>query len=330
MEQEILDIAIENLSTIPDLMFERTHLDEKSNNTYDGELKLHYKSSSFDVPFVIKRKVTSAQLPFFEEYLPKKGVIIFEAASQAVKEQLRKLRINYIEMSGNAYLSHDNIYIFIDTNKRVKLEDTDSNTAFSKTGLKVIYQLLNNRKSINFTYRELGEIADVSIDTVGRVYKELVRDKYLVKIDNRKYKIIEYDRLFKDWVTLFNKTLRPRLKKRSFRSEHKQSIRFLLEINFNGKIGGELAAERLSKFNIAEKANIYVKGSFVDLAKELDLRPDKDGQITMIEQFWNDQPDSSDRLVGFPLVYADLISDLSPRNLQTAKSIYNEYAYQSL
>lgn len=328
MEEEMLNLAIENLSTATSLMIETTHLQESGNDFYDGELKFSYKGLSFDMPFTLKRKVTAAQLPFLQEDFSKTGIVIFEYASKSIKEQLRNLDINYLEISGNAYISHDRTYIYVDTKKRIKLEETDSNAAFSKTGLKVVYQLLSDKNSINYSYRKLGEISKVSIDTIGRVYKELVRDKYVVKIDNKKYQIIDYDRLFKDWATLFNKILRPKLKKRSFRFINKQRIQSLLETNFSGKIGGELAAEQLSKSNIAEKANIYVKGSFVDLAKDLALRPDKDGQITMIEQFWNDSSNDFERLVGLPLIYADLISDPKPRNLETAKSIFNEYAYQ--
>ncbi len=330
MEQEMLDLAIENLSNISDLMIETNHLGKSPNGFYDGELTFFYKGLSFDMPFTVKRKVTVAQLPFIQEYLSKEGIIIFEYAAKSLKEQLRKLDINYLEISGNAHIAHDGLYIFVDTNKRIKLEEADSNAAFSKTGLKVIYQLLSDNAAIDYSYRELGDISDVSIDTIGRVYRELVRDKYLVKINNRKYKIIDYDRLFKDWVTLFNKTLRPKLKKRSFRFTNDQSVHSLLKVDFRGKIGGELAAEKLSKYNISEKANLYVTGSFVELALELGLRPDKDGKITMIEQFWNDGSDNGKRLVGLPLLYADLVADPNPRNLETAKLIFNEYAYQSL
>lgn len=118
------------------------------------------------------------------------------------------------------------------------------------------------------------------------------------------------------------------MKKRSFGFEPDQSIQSLFKVNFDGKLGGELAAEQLSEYNIAEKATIYVKGSFVDLAKELGLRPDINGPITLIEQFWNDSADDPAQNVGIPLLYADLVADPKPRNLQIAKAIYDEYAYQ--
>ena len=237
--------------------------------------------------------------------------------------------INYIEISGNAFLSKGDVFLFIDTKKKVKLEDIRSSAAFSKTGLKVIYQLLINPDSVNYTYRELGRLAGVSIDSISRVYRELVSDKYLVKVNQRKHKIIDLERLFKDWVPLFNKTLRPKLKQRSFRFSKGENIHSLLDLDFDGKIGGELAAEKLSNYNIAESATIYVKGSFVDLAKNLSLRPDINGKIQMIEQFWDDSSsDSSDIFVGIPLVYADLIATPNPRNFETAKMIYDEFVHQ--
>ncbi len=331
MDQDVLNIAIENLSTIPELMIEiaETTNIKTYDIGYDGVVVILFKGSSFEMPFMVKRKVTTAQIPFLKDSVSKDSVIIFESASKPVKEQLRSLGINYIEISGNAFLSKGDIFLFIDTKKKVKLEDISSSAAFSKTGLKVIYQLLINPDSVNYTYRELGRLAGVSIDSISRVYRELVSDKYLVKVNQRKHKIIDLKRLFKDWVPLFNKTLRPKLKQRSFRFSKEENIHSLLDFDFNGQIGGELAAERLSNYNIAERATIYVEGSFVDLAKDLRLRPDINGKIQMIEKFWNDSTiNASNIFVGAPLVYADLIANPNPRNFETAKIIYDEFVYQ--
>lgn len=331
MEQEILTSAVDNLSSLIQI---NTTVDLSRNNYsnfYDGNVVISANNQSYKLPFSIKKKVTLSQLPLIkEEFSRQKNLIIFEYATKPVKEQLRNLEINYLEASGNTYLAYNDLFIFIDTNKRVKLNDAESNTAFSKTGLKVIYQLLQNEEAIKLNYRRLGNISTVSIDTVSRVFKELTRDKYLVKINDRKFKIFDYDRLFNDWVTLFNKTLRPKLKKRSFRFRKNGHIKDLLNHKINGKIGGELAAEKISDYIIAEKVNLYISGSFVDLALSLNLIPDKNGPITIIEQFWNDDDLNSNELVSFPLIYADLISDPKPRNLETAKILYKKYAYQTI
>ena len=332
MEQEILNVAIDNLFISSGIKAEVNLTKLFHDDVHDGCIKFFIDNNFFELPFTLKRKITSAQLPFLKDSASYGGLIIFEYATKTIKGQLRKLGINYLEISGNAYIDHKNAFIFIDANKRVKLNDAESNTAFSKTGLKVIYQLLSNRESINLNYRTLGQLSGVSIDTVSRVYRELVRDKYLIKVSDREYKIFDYDRLFKDWVTLFNKILRPKLKKRSFRFRNEGYLKDLLNIEINGKLGGELAAEKLSNHLIAEKANIYLSGSFVDLALSLNLIPDKNGPIIMIEQFWNENSEhpNYDTLVSLPLIYANLVSDPRPRNLETAKILYQEYVYQSI
>lgn len=143
MQSALLNIAIENLSAIPDLMVEATFYEAKSpDNGFNGELKVLYKSETFSRPFAVKRKLTAAQLPFIQKQLQRGGILIFEYAPKPLKAHLRELNINYIELSGNAFIAHDGIYIFVDTNKRVKLEEVGSNAAFSKTGLKVVYHLL--------------------------------------------------------------------------------------------------------------------------------------------------------------------------------------------
>lgn len=330
MQAALLNIALENLSTIPDLMVEATFYEAKSpdNAFYDGELKVLYKNEAFNMPFAVKRKLTAAQLPFIQKQLHRGGILIFEYATKPLKAHLRELHINYIELSGNAFIAHDGIYIFVDTNKRVKLEEVGANAAFSKTGLKVVYHLLNDQEAIGYSYRKLGKLSGVSIDTVGRVYRDLVRDRYLVKFDSKHHQVLDHERLFKDWVTLFNKTLRPKLRKRSFRPANHQAVHDLLTADFEGKVGGELAAEQVSKYNIAEKATIYRDGSFVELAVQLGLRPDPAGSITMIEQFWKDKEGEQGRFVGLPLIYADLVAEPTPRNLETAKLIFDEYACQ--
>lgn len=330
MEQEILNSAIDNLSSLIRITISEDLPDNTHYSFYNGAITIIANNQSYSLPFSIKKKVTLSQLPFLKEaFSGKENLIIFEYATKAVKEKLRDLEINYLEASGNVYLVHKDLFLFIDTQKRVKLSDTESNTAFSKTGLKVIYQLLQNEEAIKWNYRRLGHLSGVSIDTVSRVFRELTRDKYLVKINDREFKIFDYDRLFNDWVILFNKILRPKLKKRSFRFRNNGRIKDLLNDQIIGQIGGELAAEEISNYLIAEKVNLYLPGSFVELALSLNLIPDKNGPITMIEQFWNDD-ENDDKFVSFPLIYADLISDPRPRNLETAKILYKKYVYQTI
>ena len=71
------------------------------------------------------------------------------------------MEIPYLEANGNIYLKKENIFLFIDTQKPVQFEKNKGNRAFTKTGLKVLFYLLQNKEAINLTQRELAESTNV-------------------------------------------------------------------------------------------------------------------------------------------------------------------------
>ncbi len=331
MEQEIITTAVDNFSALTNMTTKVKEAESVDLNYSSGEINFLKSEASFRLPYIVKKRITAADIPFLQEYAGRQVVFVCEYLAKPIKKQLRESGINYLEISGNTYINDAHNFIFIDSQKRVKLNSDSAGAAFSKSGLKIIYQLLINDEAVKMNYRDLGSAARVSIDTVSRVYKELVREKYLVRLNKRDLQVLDYKRLFNDWVTIFNKTLRPKLRKRNFSFKRQKNLQQLLQLeNFRATIGGELAAEELSEYLIAEKVNIYLHDSFAKFAFDLNLIPDKNGSITLIEQFWkSDVEDTSfdkPEIAPMPLVYADLISDPKPRNFETAKIIYEKYA----
>jgi hypothetical protein len=259
-------------------------------------------------------------------------IVIFDKAPAAVKEQLRKENLSYLESSGNAFLSVDAFFLFINTEKGSSDATEKSGKAFSKTGLKIIYALLSSPYAAETNYRNLAELSGTSIDSVGRVLRELVAERYLVKTGSRGFNIVDRERLWNDWATLFNKTLRPKLKARVFDFQERDTeLRSLLGQNTDGLIGGELAAEAMENHLISRKATIYVAGSFVDFALKHKMKPAKNGRITLLEKFWSKSDnyfEVSESLVSPVLVYADLLNDPSPRNLEAAHHLSNRYFHE--
>lgn len=333
MEIDIVHRAINNLHSVSGIVGDanQNELFIDKTGDYDGSVRLMYRSHMAELPFVVKRTLTMNHVTWLQS-LNEEVMVVFEKTTNQVKEQLRESSINYLEMSGNAFLNLDKFFLYINTNKSSKLSNSKSSKAFSKTGLKVIYSLISNPNAIHFSYRDLAELSGTSIDTVGRVLRELVVDKYLVKFSDREYKIIDLERLAKDWATLFNKTLRPKLKSRSFdlRDENLK-LSNLLYKDLGGIVSGELAADSMSNYLIGEKANIYLDGSFVEFALNNNMKPSKNGRITLIEKFWKSSDnyfEVSENLASPMLVYADLLNDPNPRNLETANRIFKKYVHE--
>ena len=323
-EAQLIHRAIENLYATSGIIGDVQEETARPATAIDGFLRLMHKAHTVRVPFISKQRLTMDHVAWLKS-LPERAVVVFAEASSNVKEQLRENNLSYLEASGNAFLSLDNFFLFIDTAKTARSTTDKSSKAFSKTGLKIVYSILSNTYALETNYRNLAELSGTSIDSVGRVLHELVADKYLVKTGNRGFSITNNQRLLKDWAILFNKTLRPKLKTRVFDfHDGSMELQSLLHQDTGGFIGGELAAESMENQLISRKANVYVEGSFVDFALKNNLKPAKNGRITLVEKFWNKSDnyfEVSESLASPTLVYADLINDPSPRNLEAANEI---------
>lgn len=328
MKKDILHDALENFiqNSKFNLELEDWYI-PNDKKKFNGKLKLHIDQYEYEFLFEIKQRLTLSKIPKLHYYLSdqKNIILISDYISKPVKNYLKDNKMSYLDMAGNAFIKNkEGLFLYIETNKNLKLSSEKSNRAFSKSGLKVIYQILINKEIVNMPYRYIGQAAKVSIDTVGKVFKELLRDKYLVQIREKEFKVQNKERLIQEWTTIFNRILRPKLKQRSFKPKGFK-INDLLNFPFLNSIGGELAADFLSSYLIAESAIIYTDKPFIDLAKKIQLLPASDGPITMIEKFWEDDLISDKEITVNPiLVYADLLSKPKPRNLETAQIIYNK------
>ncbi len=322
MEKDILYNAIESFSS-------NLKTSSFSNNIYDDKLHLSINCSNIDFIFQVTKNLTFSKLHKIRNNLSMSQgniILISDYIPKALKEHLKKENICYLDTAGNAFITNNkDVFIYLENNKNSQLSSERSNRAFSKSGLKVIYQFLIKNDALNMSYREIGKISKVSIHTVGKVIKELLRDGYIIQINKKKFKIKEKGRLLEDWITVFNKVLRPKLKQRNFKPVNFK-INELLSLAPPESIGGELSAESLSNYLIAEKAILYTDKPFVDVAMELRLIPADEGAITLIEKFWNNtETGITNKLVHPILVYADLLNDTKPRNIETAKIIYDKY-----
>jgi len=333
MEKDILYSAIENFSINSKFNLEVNKLfAHHQDNGYDGKLRLSSNRNRFDFLFEVKKKLTLSKLPHIHKYSNNNDIILIsDYIPKSLKAYLKDENVSYLDAAGNAFITNnEGLFIYIETKKASSVSSGISNRAFSKSGLKVIYQILINEETLNMSYRHIGKVSKVSIDTVGKVFKELLRDKYLIQIKKKKFEVENKERLFQEWVTVFNKVLRPKLKQRNFKPKNMKIID-LYGVSSPNSVGGELAAELLSNYLIAERAVIYTEQPFIDVALNMELIPVKNGPVTLMEKFWTDEFIYDDTVTVHPiLVYADLLNNPTPRNLETAKIIYDKHVKNTL
>lgn len=317
MDQEIVSKAIENLQQI-------TGIEAlwKENGPLDGvvEFKVNGRKQNFTAE--IKREVRTHQLRQIEEYKQQYDNLILIAYHifPKIKTALREKGIPYLEANGNIFLQNDELFLFIDNQKPLDLGKGKGNRAFTKTGLKVLLYLLQNKEAINLTQRELAEKVNVGLGNIPQVIDGLKETGYLIPFNNKTYIWEKRKELLERWITEYATVLRPKLLKERYAL--KRDWQDLTFKNEKTVWGGEPAADILTNHLRPEKFLIYTCENRMDLIKNYMLMPDKNGEIEVLEMFWH----GNNGITAPPiLVYADLLREGGKRNKETADKIYHEY-----
>lgn len=318
MEKEIIHIALENLRQTTGIKgFWR-----EIGPLY-GTINLNINGQEFAFELDIKNEVRPHQLHQLEEYFHKHKnfMLVANRIFPKVKAELRLKEIPYLEANGNIFLKKGPILFFVDTQKPIATGKTTGNRAFTKTGLKVLFYILQYKEHINLTQRELAEKADVGLGNIPQVIKGLKETGFLIPLNKREWVWENRHELLERWVTEYGTELKPKLKKERYIYEGNWK-----EIRFNQELtvwGGEPAADILTNYLRPEKLILYTKENRTNLMKNYRLIPKKDGDIEAVEMFW--EQEKTQQTAPAILVYADLLLEGGKRNIETAEIILNEH-----
>ena len=129
-----------------------------------------------------------------------------------------------------------------------------------------------------------------------------------------------------EWVTVYPTALRPKLNIKRFRAPEDKWTAGLDLRQYNALWGGEVAANRLAGYLEPQAATIYAPELPRQLIVDHKLRADANGDVEILNVFWNHCPTAPVQDVVPPiLAYADLMATTDGRNLEAAKMIYERY-----
>lgn len=318
MEQEIINIALDNLNKTTGI-----NTLWRLKGSLDGITTFIIDGKNYEYVTEIKRELRQHQIHRIEHYhkTNKNFLIVAERIFPKIKNQLRELGIAYLEANGNIFIKKNGFYLFIDANKPYKIRNKKSNRAFTKTGLKVIMQFLINPQLINRTHREIADIADVGLGNIPQVIEGLKETGYLIALDKKNYIWENLRDLINRWINDYAAELRPK----TFKGHYKV-LENWKNINLNEEVtvwGGEPAADLLTEYLRPEKFLLHSKENNVNLIKNYKLIPDKNGNLEVLDMFWNNQNNTA---TAPPIiVYAELIIEGGKRNKEVAKLIFDEF-----
>ena len=237
----------------------------------------------------------------------------------------------YLDGAGNALFVGPNLYV--QTVGRRQPQPTDrTHTRINATGnpaeIRATFTFLCQPGLLNRPQREIAEAAGIALGAVGYVIKDLAERGLIFEqtITAHQRQIRDYPRMVKEWAFNYTRKLRPKLNPQRFRSGDDAWWGDADIVKAGGAWGGEVAADQYTHYLHPTKATIYVDpqpNARAKIVQSYRLRPDPAGDIEVIDRFWtfpNDAvKDTPQYLVPWPLVYADLVATLDPRNLETAE-----------
>jgi len=297
----------------------------------DGKLYIKIDGQAYDFNIEIKNELRSHALEqiYYLNQIHEPFMLVAYKIYPALKKQLQEHNIPYLEANGNFYLKTADKWLWIEANKPLKTEQTKGNRAFTKTGLKVVFEFMHNPELLNETYRLISEKTGTSAGNVTHIINSLKSDNFLLTIDKQTVKIRDFQALLIKWAEAYEHTLKPSLKVGSFRFVKEDDFYKWQEIVLETDKtlwGGEPAGDLLTNHLRPEILTLYTKEQRNDLMKKYRLIPDASGNVQIYKEFWNIAHSNTSLSVVSPLlVYADLMNHKNKRNRETAQMIYEKY-----
>lgn len=341
-KQFILRMALEALQKTTGVMGQAAVLEPEVANGWraDAHVKIEANGQQYDYLAVVKRVDRFALLQDLKyRALPHAENLLLVAPrlTPEIAEKCRAMDLQFIDAAGNAYLRQPGLLVLVKGERVKENEDfqwtkDEAKGKGTATNLRAVFVLLCKPELLNAPYRVIKDAAGIALGAVGWVFFDLNARGYILGGKRKGDRVlVETQKLANEWVTNFPIKLRPKLNPRKFAAPTKDWWKTVDITRYGAQWGGEVAAEKLTGHLRPEAVTIYFhtgeeKKNLTKLIADNKLRADPKGNIEILDAFWdfNDEKIMPETVPPL-LVYADLAATLDPRNLETAKLIYDEH-----
>lgn len=269
----------------------------------------------------------------FDQY-QQPGLLVAPRITTETADKCRELDVQFIDTNGNAFLQAPGLFVLVKGQRPRADEEaaaTEAPRGGTPTALKAIFALLCLPELVNAPYREIKQAAGIALGAVGWVFFDLNARGYTTGGKGKgERRILERQRLIDEWVTNYPIKLRPKLNTKRFHAQEPNWWRQTDIAKYDAQWGGEVAADRLTRHLRPNAVTIYMKPevmrkNLTKMVVDNKLRADPDGEIEVLEAFWDFPPDDAmPDIVPTILVYADLLATMDPRNFEVGRMIYEQ------
>ncbi len=324
-EREIFDRALAALAALTGLEFEAEALPKGEGNPGDAYIRIPGRKPG-RITVEVKKYLTEATLaPIIHQVAGRRPLLVAEYVNPRMADRLRQFQIPFIDTAGNAYLKFPPLFVFV---RGLKPERTTGRVErlrpFQTAGLKIIFGFLCQPDLANETYRQIAATTGVALGTVAVVMDDLQKLAFL-QDRGKDRRLIRRAELLRRWVTAYPEQLRPKLMIGEFETD--EIAAWKTTKLAEGYWGGEVAAAKLTHYLHPEMITIYVrdKREAANIQLKLKLKKTDKGNVELLRAFWDPQLTPPEPNVApVLLTYADLVASAEPRNIETARILYEQ------
>ncbi len=329
-EPDIATTALANLQRTTHIKGKWRAIALKGKDTgIDGQIDLAHEGNLIKLNAEVKNNLRTIHLPQIYTLAKKHAplMVIANHIFPKIKEELRRHNIAYLEGNGNVWLKFGKNLIWIETNKTLPEEKEKINRAFTKTGLKVLFDFLRDDTLINAPYREIANRTDIALGNVNYILNGLKEKGFLLKMNKNESRLTNKKELLNAWMIKYAEKLQPELEIGRYRFLKADDFINWRKIQLKpGKTcwGGEPAGQLLTNYLKPGVLTLYTTESRADLMKNYKLVPDPKGYVIAYKTFWKQEDEKLDAVDPI-LVYTDLMNTGDQRCLETAQMIYDDF-----
>lgn len=329
-EHEILQEAIAAFRKITGFEAKVTEL-QHDRHQRKADAMLVIKTGDWTLEYLveIKSTITRATIGLVANQLKQeqgKWLLVTRHTPMNLAKTLRDLEIAFLDTVGNGYINEPPVYIYIQGNKLDKETWQEGREdIFGRAGLQVVFTLLCKKDLENAPLREIAKMANVALGTIARIFKGLIRKGFLIDMGTQGRRLIKKKELLNLWATNYADKLRPQQFIGRYETDHYERLLQADLGRLNAQWGGEVAADLLTNYLKPQVVTIYAQEQVNNLLIQFRLHKNPQGRIEIRRRFWNfDEPEQKNTVHPI-LVYADLLATGDPRNIETARIIYDKF-----
>ncbi len=264
-------------------------------------------------------------------------ILIAQYINPKMAGRFKDAGLQFLDAAGNIYLRQPGHFLFVTGNKEGDFSHEEGQSAsvakaLSAKALVVMYTILKERDALKWSYRMFSEKTSVSIGMISQVMRELEQQGYLTTSATGMKSILQPEELLQRWTAGYMDVWRKyRSNERWVSNEpfwhDEQQLRSSPAV-----IGGELATSHYLNYLNPGSAMFYATRQEVDsIARTFRLRKLRSDfepgyKISFMEPMMPKALLLGDDGYAHPLLaYAELIASKDPRNIETAKRLYESY-----